>query len=327
MTDEQESRRNSAFSPTTNAAARKPLSANNSTSLVGGIAAGLLAISIWAGWMVLTRLDLTRSALNIYDITALRFATALIVLIPFVLRHSVLPRGVSGRSMTLMVFGAGAPYALLASEGLRHAPAAHAGALIPGMMPVFAAVLSTVVLKESIAYNRVLGLVLAPIGATLIVGFNLWGNSDTLLGHALFLTASLSWAGYTVAMRRSGLKPLHVVAIVVFWSAASYLPIYLAFLPKGLSEVDWPIIGLQVIFQGVLTSVVSLIAFNFAVSRLGATRGAMLAALVPALAALLAIPVLNEWPTMSEWFGIALVTFGVLLGSGAVALRWTPRNI
>jgi drug/metabolite transporter (DMT)-like permease len=327
MGGEQEPNGNSSSSSTKNAAARKPLFANNLTSLVGGTASGLLAISIWAGWMVLTRLDLTSSALTIYDITALRFATALIVLIPFMLRHSILPRGVPVRSIILMVFGAGAPYALIASEGLRHAPASHAGALIPGMMPVFAAILSVAILRESIAYNRVLGLVLTPIGAMLIVEFNLWGSSDTLLGHALFLTASLLWASYTIAMRRSGLKPLHVVAIVVFWSAAFYLPIYLAFLPKGLSEVGWPIIGLQMMFQGVLTSVVSLIAFNFAVSRLGASRGAMLASLVPALAAVLAIPVLNEWPTMSEWFGIALVTLGVLLGSGAIAIRWTPRNI
>jgi len=31
------------------------------------------AVSIWAGWMLLTRLDILSSGLNVFDITAIRF--------------------------------------------------------------------------------------------------------------------------------------------------------------------------------------------------------------------------------------------------------------
>jgi drug/metabolite transporter (DMT)-like permease len=59
---------------------------------------------------------------------------------------------------------------------------------------------------------------------------------------------------------------------------------------------------------------------------LGASGGSAFGALVPALSALLAIPVLGEWPTKSGWVGIVLISGGVYLASGAplpvLLARW-----
>jgi len=38
--------------------------------------------------------------------------------------------------------------------------------------------------------------------------------------------------------------------------------------------------------------------------------------LVPALSALFAIPLLGEWPSETDWAGIALISAGVYLASG-----------
>jgi drug/metabolite transporter (DMT)-like permease len=52
------------------------------------------------------------------------------------------------------------------------------------------------------------------------------------------------------------------------------------------------------------------------VAILGATSGAAFVALTPAMTAVLAIPVLSEWPSATDWMAIALISFGVYLVSG-----------
>ncbi len=50
---------------------------------------------------------------------------------------------------------------------------------------------------------------------------------------------------------------------------------------------------------------------------LGASLGSSFASLVPVLAMLAAIPLLGEMPKTADYFGIAAITVGVFLSSGA----------
>jgi drug/metabolite transporter (DMT)-like permease len=62
-----------------------------------------------------------------------------------------------------------------------------------------------------------------------------------------------------------------------------------------------------------------------AVAILGASGGAAFGALVPALSALSAIPLLDEWPNETAWVGIVLISAGVYLTSGAALPSWNPK--
>jgi drug/metabolite transporter (DMT)-like permease len=48
--------------------------------------------------------------------------------------------------------------------------------------------------------------------------------------------------------------------------------------------------------------------------------------MVPALSALLAIPLLGEWPSGSDWVGIVLISIGVYLASEGPLPRWKQRS-
>jgi len=61
--------------------------------------------------------------------------------------------------------------------------------------------------------------------------------------------------------------------------------------------------------------------YGLAVRHLGASRAALIAALPPAFATLLAIPILGETPTPLALLGVALAVVGVALASGALAFR------
>jgi multidrug transporter EmrE-like cation transporter len=65
-----------------------------------------------------------------------------------------------------------------------------------------------------------------------------------------------------------------------------------------------------------VTAVISYIVYGLAVSILGASSGAAFAASCPAMTALMAIPILGEWPSAIDWIAITLISIGVYVISG-----------
>ena len=86
----------------------------------------------------------------------------------------------------------------------------------------------------------------------------------------------------------------------------------------GTSVLRAPLfdILLQAVVQGLLTAVVALLLYGRMVSLLGATSGAAFVALTPVMTALMGIPVLGEWPPVTDWVAIALISLGVYRVSG-----------
>ena len=283
---------------------------------------GLAAISIWVGWILYTRVGVTSatSKMSPYDLVALRFACAGLVMLPIVWRRGLAIERVGLVTWLLVVCCAGVPYVLLASCGLQFAPAAQAGALIPGTMPLWAALLALIFLKEHISGLRRIGLALIPLGIVSILGDGLFHfETGYWRGHLMFIAAAMTWATFTVAVRRSGLEAMHAAAIVSVVSMVAYLPVYLLWLPHQLSETPWPAIAGQTLYQGIVVSIISLVAYARAVNILGASLAASFASLVPVLAMLAAIPLLGEKPGKSDVLGILVITIGVFLASGAYA--------
>ena len=282
---------------------------------VRGSLYGLAAVSIWSGWIVIARLGL-RSSLTPWDIAALRFGVAGTLMLPFVVRRGLVINRLGWIGLGAIVLGGAAPV-FLANTGLLFAPAAHAGALFPGVMPLMVALLAAVLLKEEFTTAKRIGFALILSGVLIIA----WGSGGELgsfqnVGHCLFLTAGLAWAFYTVAMRKARLDGLHAAAISAVGSMVLYLPVF-AVLPRGnLAAAPWGDIALQAVVQGVLTAIVSLLLYGRAVNILGASSGAAFAALCPAMTAVLAIPILGEWPAVHDWVAVGIISVGVYIVSG-----------
>jgi drug/metabolite transporter (DMT)-like permease len=281
-----------------------------------GATYGLAAVSIWAGWSAVTRLAVT-TRLDAWDVTALRFGVAGVILAPFLVRRSMALDRLGWPGLALLIAGGGAPYVLLAAGGLKFAPAHDQAALNPGFMPLFVALFAAGLLGEHIANVRKCGLGFILAGALVIVGAH--ATETTLLrtfGHALFLGAALLWACFTVIMRQAKLEPLHATALVAVGSAVTYLPLYFAMHGTRLAQLPLADLAVQTLFQGVLVTIVSLVFYGRSIAVLGTSGGAAFGALVPALSALFAILLLGEWPSTSDWIGIAAVSIGVYMASG-----------
>jgi drug/metabolite transporter (DMT)-like permease len=214
---------------------------------------------------------------------------------------------------------------------LRFAPAYDSGALNPGCMPLFVALIAATVLRERLSAARKSGLVLIAAGALVIIGSHIdtssagW-NPSRSFGDALFLVASFLTACFTVVMRRAELDPLHAAALVATGSLVVYLPIYLVLDGVRLARLPAGDLAAQALFQGVIVTIVSIFLYGRAVAALGASGGAAFGALVPALSALCAISLLGEWPNKTGWAGIVLISAGVYLASGGPLPSRKPRE-
>ena len=291
-----------------------------------GAVFGFAAVSIWASWSVITRLAVTTS-LEAWDIVALRFGVAGLLLAPVLMQRGLARDRLGWLGLAAIIAETGAPYALVAAVGLRFAPAYDSGALNPGCMPLFVALIAALVLGEKLSTAQKLGLLLISAGALIIVGWHAAGWSPARsFGDVLFLFAAFLTACFTVVMRQAKLDPLHVAALVSTGSLVIYLPIYLALYGTRLAQLMLAEIAIQAIFQGVLVTIVSLLLYTRAVAILGASGGAAFGASVPALSALLAMPLLDEWPNETDWVGIVLISAGVYLTSGGPLPSRNPKR-
>lgn len=257
-----------------------------------------------------------RTNLTAWDITAIRFGVAGVILLPYLLKKGLAVDRLGWLGLAAIMLGAGAPMVLASYGGLAFAPAAHAASLYTALIPLNVAILAAFVLGEAFTLAKRIGLALIVVGALVIV----WGAGGALgtsqnIGHAMFIAAAMLWAGYTVTMRRAGLEGLHAAAIAAVGSLLTYVPLYAVTAGNNLLNARWHDIALQAIVHGILTAVISLMLFGRAVSILGASSGSAFAALSPAMTALLAIPILGEWPATSDWVAMLLISAGVYIAS------------
>ena len=275
---------------------------------LAGIACGLAAALVWGGFPVMTRLGVARSALDLWDITFLRYGVSGLILLPVFWRHRC--AGLGLWPVVLLVAGIGAPYMLMVGFGLRLAPAGLFAALTPGSMILFSAVLAVFWMRRPMP-----GRERAAMGV-LLAGLVVAGSGGIVSAGpaALFflLMAGFLWAVYTVATRVHPVAPLQATAIVSVLSAVIFTPVYL--MVKGTSLLSAPVdqVLLHGVYQGVLVSVVALYFYSRAVVLLGPTVGASFAALVPVVAVVEAIFILGEHPTPTVLAGLVLVTAGMV---------------
>jgi drug/metabolite transporter (DMT)-like permease len=291
---------------------------------LAGVLAALATVSMWGAWVVATRFGVS-GTLTPVEVALLRVGPPGLVLMPLFLRQWRDIRRIGWGRALVIVAGAGFPFLLVVGTGMRFAPAADAGALLPGTMPLWVSLFAAALFAERFNPSRLLGLGLIVLGGLCVGGYSLVaGEPGEWRGHLLFLTGAAMWASYTLALRFSGLGPWAAAALVNCVSLLLLLPLALLFGDLRFAASPGEI-GAQIVAQGLFSGLLAMAAYGFSVRRLGAARASAFSALTPVIAALLAIPLLGEVPDPLTWFGIAAVVSGVALASGlAQMLRPAP---
>lgn len=309
---------------------------------------------IWITFILVAR-GSARATLTPLDIAWLRFVFSGLVVLPFAWRYrEALVRGLAGRVSSnasaevatadataamrraalvrALALGAsgGIGYCLLAYHGFFLAPVAHAAVLLPGSLPLWSTVGALVLLGERLTLARVAGLALILAGGVAVAGSSLFealaAGAKTWRGDALFVCASITWALYGVLCRRWRVGAVAATAAVALVTLVLAVPAYALAVSAGavhsrLAAAPVAEVAFQAVYQGGLSMLVAGIAFTQVVAHYGPVRTTMFTAFVPPLAALAAVPVLGEPLAASALAGLALVTLGLLVGSGVLPLR------
>ncbi len=290
-----------------------------------GYGAALAACLLGAGWQIATRSGVS-TTLAPMDLALLRYAVPGLVLLPLWLRTGLVPRTLGRGTLLVIVLGAGLPFGLAGMEGARLAPVAHMGALLPGAMPLFVALLAYVLLRERLSAWRWSGFALIALGILAIAWPALAGLSAShWRGDLLFLAAALLWAFYTVAYKKSGLSPWQAAALINGWSMLAVLPLWLTSDSARLLEAPLADVATQVVWQGLLAGLTGIWIYGVAVAAIGASRAAAFGALVPLLVALGGWLLLGETVDGLTAAAILVTAIGVALSTGLFEGR-PPRR-
>ena len=270
-----------------------------------------ITMCIWGGFTIFSRLN-AHWHISAWDITALRFAIAFVILMPILIYKKDLAFLCTKQSVILALIG-GVGYCLTAYSAFLYAPAAHAAIFLNGCIPLCTALAAYLLFKQPFDRHTwwSVGIMLAAI-ALMSYLMSRDQQSHFGLGDILFVMSAIWWGIFTVLLKQWKLSAWHSMASVAIWSAIIYLPIYLLFLPKHYHEVEPLHLAIQGLFHGVFVVIVATITYVAAIERLGAFKTGSIVTLAPFIAAVIAVPLLGEPLSLAIVCGLVGMGIGAL---------------
>lgn len=276
----------------------------------------LVTVAIWAAFALSAR-ALSASSLRPADAALLRFGVPVLVLAPALWRRRRRIAAVRPATAAKIVCGAGVPFFLAAMYGGSLTSAAFVGSLIPGMVPLFVCALMIAAGRGVPRGTQAAGLGLIAVGVVALVWHHVVPlDTDVLAGAGILLVASGLWALYTVGLKEVDLDPVGSIGLLCLPSfAAMALLVLTGVLPTGLASAAGSDILLFLLVQGLGVGLCAGLLYAFAIRRLGAERSSVIGSLSPVAVVLLAVPLLDESPTLGVLIGVPLITAGVVLAN------------
>ncbi|MEU8481908.1 DMT family transporter [Streptomyces sp. NPDC048641] len=205
-------------------------------------------------------------------------------------------------------------YFVLENIGVELSTASDAS-LIVATYPLMTMLLELVAFRARMPLLRVAGVLLATVGAFLVVrnGAEV-GGSDRWLGDILLLLGGLVWAGYNVLGKYAG-RGQDAVNLTYYQTVAGAA----GFLLASLLEVgDWRVpdasASALLVYLAVACSVGGFLLYNYGLRRMTSSVAVNILNLVPVFGVLGAVVINGETIRLPQVFGGVIIIAGVALG-------------
>lgn len=231
------------------------------------------------------------------------------------MRLDPVPRRVMWRLIALGVLGNGV-YQILFILGVVRTRVATA-ALIIAATPAFIAILGRLLGTEKLTARQWGGIALQIVGCSTVVMGSARGaaGSDSLAGGMLLIGAALSWAVYSVSLRRIAAQ-VHTLQLGGYTMLGGALITCVVAAP-ALLATPWATLPLgayaAVFYSAILAMVFAYMFWYRGLRILGPTRTAVYSNLQPVIAAIVAYFAFREVPTAPQLVGAICVISGLLL--------------
>jgi drug/metabolite transporter (DMT)-like permease len=245
-----------------------------------------------------------------------RVALGALVLLPIAWRTGAL-RGLARRRGWLVAFALfeiAIPFPLI-SYGEVHVSSSVTAILIAALPLVVAAITLRVEPEERVSAPRLAGLLAGLAGVVLLVGVDIVGSRDELVGALCILIATLGYAigPMIIRHRLSALDPRGVSAVALALGAVILAPA-LAVTPLHAAPPARALIAVAVL--GIVCSALGFVLFFALIVEAGPTRATVITYVNPAVAVLLGVLVLGEHLGAASLAGLALILAGSWTATG-----------
>jgi drug/metabolite transporter (DMT)-like permease len=253
-----------------------------------------------------------------------RIALAALVLVPLAARAGALRLARGTGLAWLFLLGAvqvAGPFVLIAAAE-QHIASGLAGILVAAA-PLFTALLAIPLDQaERSTGLRLVGILLGLAGVAVLLGVDIGGSGDELLGAAAVLLAALGYAvgGFMVKRRLANVPPIGIAAWVMITSTLILLPVAVATAPDSLPGVG-PAAAVAAL--GVVGTGIAFAIFYDLMSIVGPARTFLVTYLAPGFAIVYGAILLDEQVTAATIAGLVLILAGSWLGGGG---RLAPRR-
>jgi drug/metabolite transporter (DMT)-like permease len=250
-----------------------------------------------------------------------RWVVALLIILPLAWQHlkrdwPEIKR--DARLLTLLsLIGAGG-YNALSYAGVKSTTALNA-ILLNATVPFFIMGLSWLFLKERLTLRQTLGLMMSCAGALWIIAGGDFGRLAALQfnhGDLLVLCAMLSWATYTIIVKRHPIT-IHLLSFVAVLSVTAVAMLIPLTVIESFSQVPQlsPKVIAVFVYMGIGPSLLCYVFWNQGIAAIGAARTGLFLYLVPVFGSVLSSLILGEHLALFHVAGFALVLAGLLVSN------------
>jgi drug/metabolite transporter (DMT)-like permease len=277
--------------------------------------AQFLALSaLWGASYLFIKIGLRDMSAS--EIVSGRTALAALVLLPVALHRGAF-RGLGRRAPEIALLGTvqvAVPFVLI-TFGERHIASSLAGILV-GAAPIWIALLAPALdPEESSSGWRLVGVLVGIVGVALLLGIDLSGDSQALIGGLMVVLAALGYAvgGLMVKRRFKGVDPVGLVTGTTLTTALLTLPAAVATAPSAAPGLG-PLAA--VIALGLGGTGIAFVLFYMLVASAGPARTSLVAYVSPAFALFYGVVFLGEGVGAGGYAGLALILAGSWLAAG-----------
>jgi drug/metabolite transporter (DMT)-like permease len=253
-----------------------------------------------------------------------RVALGALLLAPLAWRRGAF-RGLGARWRPILAYSfceIVVPFTLIAL-GEERIASSLAAILIASMPLMVAAIAFRFVPDERPTPVRLLGLCVGLAGVVALLGVDVAGDADEVVGAALVLVATLGYAiaPFIVQRRLSGIDPLGPVTASLVVASVVLLPLALTHVPAST-----PTAGAfaAIAVLGVVCTAAGLLLFFLLIAAAGPSRSSVVTYVNPLVAVLLGVAALGEDVTAGTVLGLALILLGSWIATRGVRETATP---
>ena len=279
------------------------------------IFAAIFVVGVWGETFVSSKV-LLESGLLPADIFFFRFLLAYLCMCLF--SRQRLWAGSWKHELQLMALGVlgGSLYFLSENMALMYSTASNVAILV-GSTPLMTALLLSLFYKEERMHGRqMLGSLVAFLGMALVVCNGRFVLHLSPRGDLLALGAALTWGFYSLVMKR--LAPLYdasfITRKVFVYGLISIIPYFLFVSPlhADISLLSQPKVGLNLLYLGLVASMLCYFLWNWVLSHIGIVRATNILYLQSFFTMLVSHLVLGERITLMAVAGTVVLILGMV---------------